>query len=219
MDIIRDLEDKQKNLISYIGKAIKARRQEIAMTQEDLAFDADMARNYVTELESGKRSFSIKNLYKLASALKVMPSVLIRNAEKAMLSEQIEDESFNSTDIFDQDMQFLEYSMNASGLSFVITDPGQKDNPIIYCNKNFEVSTGYGREDIIGKNCRFLQGELKEQDEIEKIREAIFEVKPTIVQLKNFKKDGTPFTNQLALSPLFDEAGELMHFMGVQTCL
>ena len=90
MDIIRDLEDKQKNLISYIGKAIKARRQEIAMTQEDLAFDADMARNYVTELESGKRSFSIKNLYKLASALKVMPSVLIRNAEKAMLSEQIE---------------------------------------------------------------------------------------------------------------------------------
>lgn len=219
MEFIKELEEKQRNLISYIGKAIRKRRQEIAMTQEDLAFDADMARNYVTELEAGKRSFSIKNLYKLARALKVMPSALIRCAEVEMLSDRIDESDLDDSNVFDHDMQFLEYSMNASGLSFVLTDPGQRDNPIIYCNRNFELVSGYSRNEIVGKNCRFLQGDLRDQDSLDVIRQAIMEVKPAITLLTNYRKDGTEFKNQLAVSPLFDDDGELMHFMGVQTSL
>ncbi len=97
-----------------------------------------------------------------------------------------------------------------------LADPDQEDCPIVYANKAFEDLTGYGPEDIIGKNCRFLQGQDKGQPEVDRIRESIKKHEPVSVTLRNYKKDGTLFHNHLAVTPLFDHKGELLYYLGVQ---
>mgnify|MGYP006294069501 CR=1 FL=1 len=97
-----------------------------------------------------------------------------------------------------------------------LADPDQEDCPIVYANKAFSDLTGYGPEDIIGKNCRFLQGEDKSQPEVARLREGIKKHEPISVTLRNYKKDGTLFHNHLAVTPLFDNKGELLYYLGVQ---
>lgn len=97
-----------------------------------------------------------------------------------------------------------------------LADPDQDDCPIVYANKAFGDLTGYGPEDIIGKNCRFLQGDDKNQPEVARLRESIKKHEPVSVTLRNYKKDGTLFHNHLAVTPLFDNKGELLYYLGVQ---
>ncbi|MEY2695887.1 MAG: hypothetical protein RL333_25 [Pseudomonadota bacterium] len=97
-----------------------------------------------------------------------------------------------------------------------LADPDQEDCPIVYANKAFSDLTGYGPEDIIGKNCRFLQGADKGQAEVARLRESIKKHEPVSVTLRNYKKDGTLFHNHLAVTPLFDNKGELLYYLGVQ---
>jgi PAS domain S-box-containing protein len=97
-----------------------------------------------------------------------------------------------------------------------LADPDQEDCPIVYANKAFEELTGYGPEDTIGKNCRFLQGNDKDQSEIAKLRAGLKNKEAVTVTLRNYKKDGTLFHNHLAVTPLFDNKGELLYFLGVQ---
>ncbi|MEY4685764.1 MAG: hypothetical protein RLZ25_2223 [Pseudomonadota bacterium] len=97
-----------------------------------------------------------------------------------------------------------------------LADPDQEDCPIVYANKAFSDLTGYGPEDIIGKNCRFLQGQDKGQPEVARLREGIKKHEPVSVTLRNYKKDGTLFHNHLAVTPLFDNKGELLYYLGVQ---
>lgn len=97
-----------------------------------------------------------------------------------------------------------------------LADPDQEDCPIVYANKAFEDLTGYGPEDIIGKNCRFLQGQDKGQPEVDQLRESIKKHEPVSVTLRNYKKDGTLFHNHLAVTPLFDHKGDLLYYLGVQ---
>lgn len=84
--------------------------------------------------------------------------------------------------------------------------------PLIYVNKSFEKSTGYLRDEIIGKNCRFLQagmdGAHSEEESISKLTKALSMGKPVKVSITNFRKDGTPFNNLLAVKPIFDDRGE-----------
>jgi len=108
--------------------------------------------------------------------------------------------------------QILDKCINGITLS----DPDQPDNPIVYANEAFELITGYDREEIIGRNCRFLQGEDREQLEIERIREALREHKPTTVTLRNYRKDGELFYNQFSIRPLFDPQGRLIYYLGTQ---
>ena len=108
--------------------------------------------------------------------------------------------------------QILDTCVNGITLS----DPDQPDNPIVYANKAFELITGYDRKDIIGKNCRFLQGNETEQPEIDLIREALREQKKITVTLRNFRKDGSLFYNQFTIRPLFDPDNNLIYYLGVQ---
>ena len=108
--------------------------------------------------------------------------------------------------------QILDTCVNGITLS----DPDQEDNPIVYANEAFELITGYGQDEIIGHNCRFLQGEDRDQEGIEKIREAIREVKPVTVTLRNYRKDGTLFYNQFSIRPLYDRQGNLIYYLGLQ---
>jgi len=106
----------------------------------------------------------------------------------------------------------LDHCVNGVTLS----DPDQDDNPIVYANKAFENLTGYSPEEIIGRNCRFLQGKDKGQPELARLREGIKKCEAVTVTLRNYKKDGTLFHNYLAITPLFDNKGEILYFLGVQ---
>jgi PAS domain S-box-containing protein len=97
-----------------------------------------------------------------------------------------------------------------------LADPDQKDCPIVYANKAFERLTGYGQDEIIGKNCRFLQGTDKDQPELQRLRDGLKKHEATTVTLRNYRKDGTLFHNYLAVTPLRDNKGDLLYYLGVQ---
>lgn len=97
-----------------------------------------------------------------------------------------------------------------------LADPDLEDAPVVYANKAFESMTGYSQEEIIGRNCRFLQGEDRDQEERYKLAEAIANQKPIEVTLRNYKKNGDLFYNRLKMTPLFDRRGNLIYFLGVQ---
>ncbi len=90
------------------------------------------------------------------------------------------------------------------------------DLPLMYVNPAFEVMTGYSLEDVEGKNCRFLQGEEHQQPGLTLIREAIQGKRETVAVIRNFRKDGSAFWNELSLSPIRNADGELTHFVGIQ---
>ena len=97
-----------------------------------------------------------------------------------------------------------------------LADPDMEDSPIVYANKAFERLTGYSQEDIIGHNCRFLQGEDRDQPERYQIREAMENHEAIEVTLRNYKKDGTLFFNRLKITPLFDRKQRVIYYLGVQ---
>ena len=114
-------------------------------------------------------------------------------------------------------LHLLERAIAASSNGIIITDHTKPDNPIIYCNRAFETITGYSRREVIGTNCRFLQGPDTDKQAVAKIHEAILAEQDYLVVLKNYRKDGTPFWNELAISPVRDTHNRLTHFIGIQT--
>lgn len=100
--------------------------------------------------------------------------------------------------------------------NFVITDPRLPDNPIIFASDSFLELTEYTREEILGRNCRFLQGPETDQSTVSKIRDAIREQREITVQLINYTKSGKKFWNLFHLQPMRDQKGELQYFIGVQ---
>ncbi|MFL5992488.1 MAG: SpoIIE family protein phosphatase [Rubrobacteraceae bacterium] len=112
--------------------------------------------------------------------------------------------------------RLLDRAVAASSNGIVITDPTLPDNPIVYVNPAFEKTTGYTVEEAIGRNCRFLQGEDRDQPAIEELRACIREGQECRVVLRNYRSDGTRFWNELYVSPVHDDAGNLTNFVGVQ---
>ena len=108
-----------------------------------------------------------------------------------------------------------EQALAASRGAIVVTDPNEPDNPIVYANPAFERVTGYSIEEAVGKNCRFLQGEDRDQPALEELRAAIREGRECQAILRNYKKDGTLFWNGFSISPVHDEEGNLANFVGV----
>lgn len=96
-----------------------------------------------------------------------------------------------------------------------IVDLEQPDAPIIYANEAFERLTGYTVQEVLGKNCRFLQGDQRDQAGLGLIRQALRERRPLQVTLKNFRKDGTLFYNELTLFPV-EQHGQVRHYVGIQ---
>jgi len=97
-----------------------------------------------------------------------------------------------------------------------ITDPTQEDNPMTYVNEAFTEITGYDESEVIGRNCRFLQGKDTDPEHVATIRDAVEEARPVDVTLRNERKDGTPFWNQLSIAPVRADDGTLESFVGYQ---
>src|ERR671910_178516 len=113
-------------------------------------------------------------------------------------------------------LRLLERAVTASTNSIVITDPNQPDDPIVYVNPAFERTTGYAAEEVLGRNCRFLQREDRAQPALEELKAAVCEGRHCTVVLRNYRKDGTLFWNELSIYSVRDEDGRMTNFVGVQ---
>lgn len=102
------------------------------------------------------------------------------------------------------------------GITIATTTTGEGDNPLIYLNEAFAEMTGYGWEDAVGQDCRFLQGTDTDDEPVTELAAAIEEERPTTVVLKNYTKDGESFWNELTIAPLYDPTGSLTHYVGFQ---
>ncbi|KAA5543687.1 SpoIIE family protein phosphatase [Roseiconus nitratireducens] len=108
-------------------------------------------------------------------------------------------------------------ALASSTEGITISDPSQPDNPIIYANEGFERLTGYKRTDVLGKNCRFLQGAETDQATVAELREAIRDERAVTVDLLNYRKDKSKFWNRLSITPVRNAEGKTTHFIGVQS--
>ena len=103
-----------------------------------------------------------------------------------------------------------------SPIASVVSNPRVADNPIVACNQAFIELTGYSESEIVGRNCRFLAGPSTEPWLTESIRSGVRKHAPVLVEILNYKKDGTPFRNAVLVAPVFDEDGALEFFLGSQ---
>lgn len=106
--------------------------------------------------------------------------------------------------------------IEASPVASVISDPRLPDNPIVAVNDAFMELTGYGADEILGRNCRFLSGKGTEPWLTERIREGVRLHKPVLVEILNYKKGGIPFRNAVLVAPIYDDRGDLQYFLGSQ---
>ncbi len=107
-------------------------------------------------------------------------------------------------------------AVKTTRMPMIVTDPKRPDNPIIFCNEAFTFMTGYEEHEIVGSNCRFLQGPETDRDIIDQLRAAIAKREEVAVEVLNYRKNGSTFWNALFVSPVFDESGELLYFFGSQ---
>ncbi|TVU03487.1 hypothetical protein EJB05_50971 [Eragrostis curvula] len=150
------------------------------------------------------------------------------NVEKNMLKPRDEDQLVDSDDerpeSFDDELRKKEMrrgidlatTLERIEKNFVITDPRLPDNPIIFASDSFLQLTEYSREEILGRNCRFLQGPETDRETVKRIRDAIDNQTEVTVQLINYTKSGKKFWNLFHLQPMRDQKGDVQYFIGVQ---
>ena len=114
------------------------------------------------------------------------------------------------------ELRIKDNALASANNSITIADAQKPDVPIIYCNTAFEKITGYNKEEIYGKNCNFLQGDDRDQKEINVMKNAITNGKACNVLLRNYKKEGTVFWNDVIITPVRNNENKLTHFIGIQ---
>lgn len=112
--------------------------------------------------------------------------------------------------------KLLQLVVNASNDGICVAEQEGDDNILIYVNGAFEALTGYKTEDILYQDCRFLQKDDRDQPGLDAIRKAVKEGVPCRQVIRNYRKDGTPFWNELSITPVFNEADQLTYYIGIQ---
>jgi PAS domain S-box-containing protein len=113
----------------------------------------------------------------------------------------------------------LKDALSSLQQTFVVSDATRPDCPIIYASAGFYTMTGYAAKDVVGRNCRFLQGPDTDMDEVAKIRDAVKTGRSFCGRLLNYRKDGTPFWNMLTVTPIRDDNGKVIKFIGYPAIL
>lgn len=112
--------------------------------------------------------------------------------------------------------KLLQLVINASNDGIVVAEQEGEDNILIYANPAFEKLTGYTSEDILYQDCRFLQGDDRNQPGLAAIRQAVKSQQPCRQIIRNYRKDGSPFWNELSITPVLNEADQLTYYIGIQ---
>jgi PAS domain S-box-containing protein len=110
-----------------------------------------------------------------------------------------------------------EKAIDEAPVGFTLTEAGGEDRPMVYANTKFEEMTGYEGSEVIGRDCRFLQGEETRAESRRRIREALRADEPVSVDIVNYRKDGRKFWNKLDIAPVYGEGGEVVNYVGFQT--
>jgi len=114
------------------------------------------------------------------------------------------------------DLSLYRRAMDEAAIGITITDPNREDNPLVYVNDGFLGMTGYDRDEVLGRNCRFLQGPETDEATVAEIREAVDAERALTVELLNYRADGEAFWNRLTITPIHDHDGSLTNFVGFQ---
>lgn len=114
------------------------------------------------------------------------------------------------------DAKLLQLVINASNDGIVVAEQEGDDNILIYANPAFEKLTGYASEDILYQDCRFLQADDRQQPALQAIRDAVKHRRPCRAIIRNYRKDGSLFWNELSITPVFNEADQLTYYIGIQ---
>ena len=115
-----------------------------------------------------------------------------------------------------RELELKSRAMDEAPVGITITDPDREDNPMIYVNEGFEALTGYSKEEAVGRNCRFLQGEATRERPVAEMRRAIDRAEPVSVELRNYRKDGSQFWDRVSIAPVRDRAGTVTNYVGFQ---
>ncbi|MFC7018611.1 MULTISPECIES: PAS domain S-box protein [Haloarcula] len=116
----------------------------------------------------------------------------------------------------EEELRWKSRALDEAPVGVTITDPSRADNPIIYANQQFCEQSGYDVAAILGRNCRFLQGDDTDPETVDELRSAIDEERPVSVEIRNYRSDGTEFWNRLDIAPVRDESGSLVNYVGFQ---
>jgi len=115
-----------------------------------------------------------------------------------------------------RELRLLQQAIDDANVPITLADPSKEDDPLVYVNGAFEEVTGYSPEETLGRNCRFLQGEGTEPGKVVALREAIENEESISVELRNYRKDGSEFWNHLTVTPIYDDNGQLVRYLGTQ---
>ena len=112
--------------------------------------------------------------------------------------------------------KLLQLVIEASNDGIVVAEQEGDDNILIYANPAFQRLTGYAVDDILYQDCRFLQGNDRDQPALQAIRDAVRENRPCRQIIRNYRKDGSPFWNELSITPVVNDADQLTYYIGIQ---
>lgn len=148
---------------------------------------------------------------------RVTTHLTIRNLNRSLIKQnQKLQQEIQKRQEKEEELRLSNQAIAASSNGIVIADVRETDMPVIYVNPAFERLTGYTAQEVIGRNCRFLQGKDIEQPALDELRAALREQRSCTVVLSNYRKDGTQFWNELSISPIYDNSGNITHFIGIQ---
>ena len=140
------------------------------------------------------------------------PDLIARSLQASLLFQQSQSENQTLLD----ELHTRDRAIAAASNGITLADPSQPDCPLVYVNEAFLRMTGYSTEEVLGRNCRFLQGEDTDSHAVTELREAIRQERTCHVSFLNYRKDGSPFWNEVTVSPVRNVRGDLTHFVGVQ---
>ncbi|KAA3489585.1 phototropin-1-like isoform X1 [Gossypium australe] len=147
----------------------------------------------------------------------IKPGTSRRNSNNSLRSsDEFSDNEFSKDRGFPRVSEDLKDALSTFQQTFVVSDATKPDYPVLYASAGFFKMTGYTSREVIGKNCRFLQGEGTDPEDVERIRQALQAGENYCGRLLNYKKDGTPFWNLLTIAPIKDENGKVLKFIGMQ---
>jgi len=115
-----------------------------------------------------------------------------------------------------EELALKERAMDEAPAGITMTDTDKDDNPLVYINDQFEAVTGYHKGEVVGRNCRFLQGEGTDPTDVAVLRAAVEEARPDSVVLRNYRRDGEEFWNEVHVAPIEDDDGTVRNFVGFQ---
>jgi len=116
----------------------------------------------------------------------------------------------------ERELYIKQRALEEASIPLTLSDPSREDNPLVYVNKAFEELTGYDAADAVGRNCRFLQGPATDPDTVDELREKINAEEGVKTEIRNYRADGSDFWNWLSVTPIYDEDGRLLRYLGSQ---